>query len=71
MKNNSQNFVVFENSLPVSGKSGSLENIGKNTPAEKYTPTRHFYDRIGYSKEAQINDFYTEGDGKVFFVKRL
>jgi D-alanyl-D-alanine carboxypeptidase/D-alanyl-D-alanine-endopeptidase (penicillin-binding protein 4) len=34
MKNNSQNFVVFENSLPVSGKSGSLENIGKNTPAE-------------------------------------
>lgn len=34
MKNNSQNFVDFENSLPVSGKSGSLENIGKNTPAE-------------------------------------
>jgi len=34
MKNNSENFVVFENSLPVSGKSGSLENIGKNTPAE-------------------------------------
>jgi len=34
MKNNSENFVVFENSLPVSGKSGSLESIGKNTPAE-------------------------------------
>jgi len=34
MKTNNTNRAVFENSLPVSGKSGSLENIGKNTPAE-------------------------------------
>jgi D-alanyl-D-alanine carboxypeptidase/D-alanyl-D-alanine-endopeptidase (penicillin-binding protein 4) len=34
MKTNNANWAVFENSLPVSGKSGSLESIGKNTPAE-------------------------------------
>jgi D-alanyl-D-alanine carboxypeptidase/D-alanyl-D-alanine-endopeptidase (penicillin-binding protein 4) len=34
MKTSNKNMTVFENSLPVSGKSGSLENIGKNTPAE-------------------------------------
>jgi len=34
MKNNNKNFTVFENSLPVSGKSGSIENLGKDTPAE-------------------------------------
>ncbi len=45
--------------------------IAETSTLEKYTPTRHFYDRIGYTKEAQINDFYKEGDGKVFFVKRL
>jgi ribosomal protein S18 acetylase RimI-like enzyme len=45
--------------------------IAETSTLEKYTPTRHFYDRIGYKKEAQIDDFYKEGDGKVFFVKRL
>jgi ribosomal protein S18 acetylase RimI-like enzyme len=45
--------------------------IAETSTLEKYKPTRHFYDRIGYTKEAQINDFYKEGDGKVFFVKRL
>ena len=45
--------------------------IAETSTLEKYTPTRHFYDRTGYTKEAQINDFYKEGDGKVFFVKRL
>jgi len=45
--------------------------IAETSSLEKYTPTRHFYDRIGYTKEAQIDDFYKVGDGKVFFVKRL
>ncbi|MEI7895414.1 MAG: GNAT family N-acetyltransferase [bacterium] len=45
--------------------------IAETSTLEKYTPTRHFYDRTGYTMEAQINDFYKEGDGKVFFVKRL
>ncbi|MEI7500459.1 MAG: GNAT family N-acetyltransferase [Bacteroidota bacterium] len=45
--------------------------IAETSTIEKYRPTRHFYDQLGYSKEAQINDFYKEGDGKVFYVKRL
>ena len=45
--------------------------IAETSTLEKYTPTRHFYDRIGYTLEAKIDDFYKEGDGNVFFVKRL
>jgi len=45
--------------------------IAETSTLEKYAPTRHFYDRIGYTKEAQIDDFYKVGDGKVFYVKRL
>ncbi len=45
--------------------------VAETSTLEKYAPTRHFYNRIGYSEEAHINDFYKEGDGKVFFIKRL
>lgn len=45
--------------------------IAETSSLEKYAPTRHFYESMGYIKEAQINDFYKPGDGKVFFIKRL
>jgi ribosomal protein S18 acetylase RimI-like enzyme len=53
------------------GEMGGRIVIAETSTLEKYTPTRHFYDRTGYVKEAQIDDFYKEGDGKVFYVKRL
>lgn len=45
--------------------------IAETSTMEKYTPTRHFYDQMGYALEARIDDFYKKGDGKVFFVKRF
>ncbi len=45
--------------------------IAETSTLEKYAPTRHFYDQLGYTLEAGIDDFYKEGDGKVFFIKRL
>ena len=36
-----------------------------------YAPTRGFYDRCGYEVVARIEDFYTDGDPKVVYGKRL
>jgi len=38
---------------------------------DEYARTRAFYDREGFSREALIRDFYTEGEHKVVFRKRL
>jgi ribosomal protein S18 acetylase RimI-like enzyme len=35
----------------------------------QYAPTRHFYDRNGYVREALIKDFYAPGDDKAIYVK--
>ncbi len=37
----------------------------------QYAPTRVFYEKAGYQKEAVLKDFYRPGDDKVIYVKRL
>ena len=37
----------------------------------KYEPTRAFYLATGYTLEATLKDFYTDGDDLVIFTKRL
>ncbi len=64
------NLLIEETHRVIRGMGGRIV-IAETSTLEKYTPTRHFYDRIGYTLEAKIDDFYKEGDGKVFFVKRL
>ncbi|MCX6268674.1 MAG: GNAT family N-acetyltransferase [Bacteroidetes bacterium] len=44
--------------------------IGNLLIGETHRMIKEMGGRI-YTKEAQIDDFYKEGDGKVFFVKRL
>jgi len=36
-----------------------------------YEPTRRFYERFGYARECVIHDYYSEGDDKVVFSKRV
>jgi ribosomal protein S18 acetylase RimI-like enzyme len=38
---------------------------------EQYTPTRNFYEHMGYREEARLIDFYAPGDDKVIYAKTL
>ncbi|MCA9285932.1 MAG: GNAT family N-acetyltransferase [Phycisphaerales bacterium] len=37
----------------------------------QYEPTRAFYRACGYAEAAHLPDFYSSGDGKVIYAKRL
>jgi ribosomal protein S18 acetylase RimI-like enzyme len=51
----------------IGGIIAYLETSSK----ELYLPTRTFYEKSGYFKEAVIKDFYEDGDSKVIYSKRL
>jgi ribosomal protein S18 acetylase RimI-like enzyme len=38
---------------------------------QQYVPTRAFYERCGYTREAVLPDFYAPGDDKVIYVRVL
>ena len=38
---------------------------------EQYEPTRSFYSRCGYRKEATLKNFYSPGDDKVIYLRAL
>jgi len=38
---------------------------------EQYEPTRSFYNRCGYRREATLKNFYSPGDDKVIYLRAL
>ena len=47
-------------------------NVWVETASRKqYEPTRKFYEKNGYDKKAELPDFYSEGDNKVIYLKRV
>ena len=38
---------------------------------DQYHPTRKFYERLGYSQEATLRDYYKPGEHLVIYVKQL
>ena len=51
----------------MGGKRVYAETSGR----AQYEPTREFYLRLGFDREAELADFYAPGDAKVFFVKAI
>lgn len=45
--------------------------VAETSSIEKYLPTRMFYEKNHYEKEATIRDYYKKGDGKVIYVMRF
>ena len=54
----------------IASKNGKLIII-ETSSQHKYEPTRNFYIRTHYIMEARIKDFYSEGDDRLIYVKRL
>ncbi len=45
--------------------------IVETSGTEDFQLTRKFYEKLNYTKEAVIRDFWSEGDDKVIFWKKL
>jgi GNAT superfamily N-acetyltransferase len=52
-------------------KAGGRRVYAETSGRPQYEPTRVFYERLGFSRETQLKDFYAPGDDKVFYVKVL
>jgi len=62
--------LMAEVEKEVQALGGSLL-IAETSGKELYKPTRGFYKKRGYLKEAVIKDFYAPGDDLVMFTKKL
>lgn len=59
--------IAEDRARAANGRLIYAETAGR----QQYAPTREFYVRAGYRIVAQIPDFYSEGDDKIIFEKRL
>ncbi len=51
--------------------SGGIRLFAETSSRELYDPTRRFYRSSGFRQEAFLEDFYSPGDGKIIFVKKI
>ena len=52
-------------------KWGGKHIYAETSSRDQYQTTHRFYEGCGYIKEAFLEDFYAEGDGKIIYSKRL
>ncbi len=52
-------------------KRGGRRIYVETSSRQQYQPTRAFYQKNGYTLEAQLADFYAENDAKCIYVKIL
>lgn len=52
-------------------KLGAHHLLAETSGTARYAPTRAFYDKVGYSVEARVRDFYAPGDDQVIYRKDL
>src|SRR6185437_12553469 len=45
--------------------------VVETSSRDDYAPTRHFYETRGYTRAASLADFYSPGDARIIYTKRL
>ena len=63
--------VLFDEVARVLRADGKHQLVIETSSRADYEPTRAFYLRVGCVEEARVRDFYSRGDDKVFYVRRL
>lgn len=52
-------------------KVGCRQMFVETAGRAQYAPTHSFYESCGYTRVAELPDFYSDGDAKVFYCKKL
>ena len=52
-------------------QQGATDMFVDTAGRDQYRPTRDFYERMGYRRHETVKDFYSPGDDKVVYHKRL
>ena len=52
-------------------KRGGHHLLAETSGTARYASTRIFYDKVGYTVEARVRDFYAPGDDQVIYRKDL
>jgi ribosomal protein S18 acetylase RimI-like enzyme len=52
-------------------KRGAARMYVDTSGRAQYAPTRGFYERNGYQKAAELEDFYAPGDAKIIYARAL
>jgi GNAT superfamily N-acetyltransferase len=60
--------LLADSEAAILGMGGRRIYVETSSRAQ-YRPTRVFYKRMGYLRQALIPDFYAPGDGKIIYVK--
>jgi GNAT superfamily N-acetyltransferase len=62
---------LLEETCNEAKKMGCKIIIAETSGLPHYAPTRAFYDNNSFDLEATLKDFYTMGDDKLFYTKRI
>lgn len=62
---------VLAETEKLAKEMGCIILIAETSGLPHYEPTRQFYHNTGFTLEAKIKDYYTLGDDKLFFTKRI
>lgn len=62
---------VLAETEKLAKEMGCIILIAETSGLPHYEPTRAFYFSTGFTLEAKIKDYYTLGDDKLFFTKRI
>ena len=63
--------LLLDETINQARKMGCKILIAETSGLPHYAPTRAFYTSAGFELEARLKDYYTMGDDKLFFTKRI